>query len=350
MAEPSSGLFLRRTAERTAEIDALADLCGGRVGLGVLDDLNRRARWSWAPGRLVARALTWDVSDRLDQHWWPQGITTSRRTDAHRDVLAVAWYRKSDSGSHDGVRVSLLDPARRRYRHVLLVEPVLVDGRVEVRPLPIHGGGLVWHREHLHVAATARGFWSFRPADMVRVPDAVGNRLDHRGHRYLLPARFLNVAGADEGVEPLRYSFFTLDRSSGRDPSLVVGEYGSARRSRRLVRFGLDPDSGLPAAGPDGVARPVLLSEAGRLRMQGAAVADGTWYVSASQGRWTRGTVYVGDLADPEGMRAHRRSIPMGPEDLVWWPEQERVWCASEHPGRRWVFGMAPDRRHAPGR
>ena len=50
-SSPDVGVHLVRTAERAAEIDALAERLGGRVGLaGVLDDLNREAIPSRVPG------------------------------------------------------------------------------------------------------------------------------------------------------------------------------------------------------------------------------------------------------------------------------------------------------------
>ena len=64
---------------------------------GVLDDLNRRARRGWAPGRAVHRALTWDAEDRRTRHWWPQGISTSADASdtgdiAGRRVIVTTWY------------------------------------------------------------------------------------------------------------------------------------------------------------------------------------------------------------------------------------------------------------------
>lgn len=340
MSDRTTGLFLRRTEENVAAVDALARACGGRVGLGVLDDLNRRAHRAWAPGRAVDVALRWDLADQRDRSWWPQGISSSLRTDAHRDVLAVAWYRKREDGRNDGVRVTFLDPVTRHYRHVLLVTPVVVDGRVEVRPVRAHAGGLVWHGPNLHVAATARGFLSCRLADLVRVPSALESSLesslDHRGHRYLLPVRFEHRATADAGIDRLRYSFLTLDRSST-SLALVAGEYGSLRQTRRLVRIPLDPATELPDAG----APITLLGEGLMPRLQGVAVADGTLYLTSSHGRWRRGSVWVGEGSV---FREYADATPMGPEDLVWWPETDLLWCATEHPWRRWVVGMRRSR------
>ena len=74
--------------------------------------------------------------------------------------------------------VDLTDPEAIRYRHVLLVEPFLHDdGAVDVRPVAVHAGGIVWHGGHVHVAGTTRGFSSFRLDDIVRVPVGDPTRL-----------------------------------------------------------------------------------------------------------------------------------------------------------------------------
>lgn len=328
-------MHLSRTEENVAGIDALAASLvgpgGGRVGVeAVLADLDRRARRTWAPGLAVRRALTWDAADRRDPVWWPQGITTSEDTGVDRPVLAVSWYAKDEQGA----RVSFLDLERRRYRHVLLVEPTLVDGVPGVQPVRVHAGGLVWHGDHLHVAATGRGFLTFRLDDLLRVPD--GATLSSYGYRYLLPLRFAYRAAADEGVERLRYSFISLDRS-GETPALVAGEYGSAAQTRRFAHFATDPATGLLAAGDDGVSHPALLGEHGTARAQGVVVARGVYHVTSSHGPWLPGTVHVGRPGD---FRAHRLATPMGPEDLAWWRATDLLWSVSEHPRRRWVFAM----------
>lgn len=334
-----TGLHLSRTDENVTEIEALAAYVeqqgGARVGVqGVLADLPRRVRRTFAPtprllGRKVTTALTWEAADRRDPEWWPQGISTSVHTGVDRDALVVSWYSKSGAGS----RISLVDLATRRYQHVLLAEPTTVDGRPGMKPLAIHAGGLVWHGPYLHVAATGRGFVTCRFDDLLRVPD--GSGLETHGHRYVLPVRFTYQARTDEGFAKLRYSFLSLDRSND-PPWLVAGEYGSVKQTRRLARFPTDAATGLLATGEDGLSRPVL-DERGEVRMQGAVVADGSYYVTASQGQWKPGTVYAGR---PGAFRAHRFATPPGPEDLVWWPATDLLWSVTEHPRRRWIYAM----------
>lgn len=349
-----AGIHLTRTDENVDEIETLARLAGGRAGLtGVLADLNRRGRRSLLGrvlGRAVHRAWTWDAADRRDPHWWPQGISTSADASDSEDVegrrvLAVSWYAKHDQG----VRVSFVDLATRHYRHVLLVVPVLTEAGLQLQPLKVHAGGIVWCGPYLHVAATARGVVTCRLDDILRLPDvgSAQDRLRDRlavedggvaayGYRYVLPVRFAYRAVTAEGVERLRYSFLSLDRRSD-PPALVAGEYGGSAQTRRLARFPLDPETLFLAAGEDGITRPLVLDDEGAVRTQGAAVVGDTWYLTASTGPRVPGSVYVGR---PGGWRRHRWATPMGPEDVTWWPSTDLLWSVSEHPRRRWVFAM----------
>lgn len=333
------GVHLTRTEERDAEIEALVDHCGGRAGLGgLLADLDRRVRRTWAPGLKVSRAWTWEHEDRTTRRWWPQGISTSADADdqetvgGHR-VVAVSWYSKTVDGENHGSRISFADLDRGRYRHVLLVQPELRDGRLGLSPLKVHAGGIVWCGPYLHVAGTRRGFFTARVDDLVRVPD--DSDLPTYGHRYLLPVRFAYRATHDEGHEPLRYSFLSLDRSGPDGPALVAGEYGRGKQTTRLARFPLDPSTHHLRGGEDGVVRPLLLEDQGERGMQGAATVGGRWYVTSSHGPWGLGSMYVGR---PGSFRRHRWALPMGPEDISYWPSADTFWSVTEHPWRRWVL------------
>jgi hypothetical protein len=352
-------VHLVRTEENVDEIDTLAARLGGRVGLpAVLGDLNRRARRTLAPGLAVHRALTWDAEDRRDPRWWPQGISTSADASDTEDVegrrvLVVSWYAKDlphEPGVQQGSRLTFLDLASRRYRHVLLVNPVMRDGILVLEPLRVHAGGVVWCGPYLHIAATSRGVITCRVDDLLRVPDsAMGDvrtlalgtdRVSSYGYRYVLPVRFAYRAVTDEGLERLRYSFLSLDRSAS-PPALVVGEYGSSTQTRRLARFPLDPETLFLAEGEDGVSRPVLIEDGAVVRTQGAAIARDRWYLTRSTGEWVPGSLYAGV---PGAFRRYRWATPMGPEDIAWWPSTDLLWSVTEHPRRRWVYAMKRSR------
>lgn len=358
----SWGVRLRRTDERVDEVAALARLLGGPAGIdAVLGDLDRQARRARVLARAATWAAAWDEADQRTPHWWPQGVTTSAdATDtedvAGRRVVAVSWYAKRRGDLQEGCRISFLDLDAMRYRHVLVVVPGLAaDGTPTLRPLRVHAGGIVWHGAHLHVAATAKGFHTCRVDDLMRVPDHLFREDPHgfgigddtvatHGYRYVLPVRFTHQGVADEGHEPMRYSFFSLDRSAN-PPELVAGEYGRGSQTTRLLRFSLDPGSRLIATDAEGVAHPLLLDPAGVPGMQGAAVVRGRWYVTTSHGPRQPGSVYVGT---PGSFRRHRLATPVGPEDVSYWPSTDTLWSATEHPGRRWVYAMDRGWFHRP--
>ncbi len=131
-----------------------------------------------------------------------------------------------------------------------------------------------------------------RDADRNRIGFHDG-KVSTYGYRYVLPVRFAYRSAADEGVEQIRYSFLSLNRS-GSHPELVAGEYGRGDATTRLLSYPLDPDSMHLVPGEDGLARPVLLEQGGVGNMQGAAVVGGRWYVTRSRGPWGLGSLYVG--------------------------------------------------------
>jgi hypothetical protein len=337
-----SSIHLRRTDENSADIDEAVELFGHRVGIaGVLAHLNRQAVRTRVPGRAVEWGFRWNDSDVNSVRWWPQGITTSADASDTEDIdgrrlLMTSWYSKDARGENLGSRITVVDVNTLEYRHVLLVFPERTrGGRLELRPLLVHAGGLVWCGPYVHVAGTRRGLFSCLVDDIIKVRSTE----DTFGHPYVLPVRFAYEAVASDGVETMRYSFLSLDRSSD-PPQLVAGEYGVGDMTRRLVRFPLDPETYHLAAHEDGTFRPVWLDERGLGHMQGAAIVRGTYYVTASRGRYRLGTMYVGE---PGSFRSFPRALPVGPEDITYWPSTDRLWSLSEYPGRRFVFAMRRD-------
>lgn len=354
------GVHLQRTDENVHEIDALAAVLGGPAGLGgVLDDLKWQGRRSRVPARLLGRAVadayTWDDYDQRDTRWWPQGISTSADASDTEDVdgrrvLVTTWYSKEVAGANHGSRVTFLDLDTLRYRHVLLVLPTLDKaGRLTLEPMRIHAGGIVWAGPWLHIAATKRGFVTARVDDIMRVPGDDdrpdefgfdGQRVASYGHRYVLPVRFSYQAYADEGHERLRYSFLSLDRRSD-PPALLAGEYTPGRAAQRaptrLARYQLDPATWQLQTGDDGFSRPLGVEDGGVVQMQGAAIAAGRYHVTVSRGPFVPGTVYAGQ---PGALRPRRLALPMGPEDLAYWPSTDRLWSLTEYPHRRWIVSM----------
>lgn len=337
-ADPSS-IHLRRTDENADEIEAAVDRFGLRVGMaGVLTHLKHQAVRAPVPGTAVDHGFRWNERDQSTERWWPQGITTSADATDTEDVdgrrlLVTSWYAKLAHGTNLGSRITVVDLDSLSYRHVLLVLPERTrKGHVELKPLLVHAGGLVWCGPYLHVAGTRRGLFSCLIDDIIRMRDPQ----DAFGYRFVLPVRFTYAAAASKGVEEMRYSFLSLDRGS-RPPQLVAGEYGRSDATRRLVRYPLDPDTFHLAAQEDGRSRPIWLDDRGKGHMQGAAIVGDTYYVTSSRGRYRLGQMYVGQ---PGRFRRFRRALPVGPEDITYWPSTDQLWSLSEHPGRRFVFAM----------
>ena len=347
--DTKTDIHLVRTEENVAEIDVAADRLGRRVGLaGVLSDLNRQAARTRVPGLAVEWGFGWDSRDHRSVRWWPQGITTSAdASDTEvvdgRRLLITSWYSHRVAGENHGSRVTVVDLETLEYRHVLLVVPERRRrGRVELEPLLVHAGGLAWCGPYLHVAGTRSGLFTCRPDDIIRVDSTE----DTFGHRYVLPVRFAYQAHASEGVEQMRYSFLSLDRSSPQ-PHLLAGEYGRGQMTRRLARFPLDPETYHLVAHEDGSSRPVWLDQRGVGHMQGAVFVRDRYYVTVSRGRYRLGKVYVGA---PGSFRGFRWTVPVGPEDLAYWPSSDMLWSLSEYPRKRYVFAVRRSRFDRPGR
>ena len=49
------------------------------------------------------------------------------------------------------------------------------------------------------------------------------------------------------------------------------------------------------------------------------------------------GCLYVGK---PGEFRSFPRALPVGPEDISYWPSTDLLWSLTEYPGRRYVFAM----------
>ncbi|MBZ5740077.1 hypothetical protein [Nocardioides mangrovi] len=281
---------LTRVDDLDAEVDALAARHGGRAGLtAVLGGLDRRLRRTWAPCLTPHRAWTWEAVDRGDRRWWPQGVAAA----PGGRYVAVSWY----STDHRS-RISFADLRRRRYRHVELVLPS-ADGHA---PLPVHAGGIAWSGSTLHVAATRAGLWVCDTRDVVRTEAG-----------YLLPVRH-RLAPSDD----FRFSFLG---SVG--DGLVAGEYGGRTQTHRVAHIGTDA-----------FAEVTEVVDLGVVRAQGVAIADGTYYLTASHGTRTPGSLWMGRAG---ALRERRYAVPMGPEDLAHDPTTDRLWTVTEHPHRRWI-------------
>jgi len=311
----------------------------------LLDGASLRLQDAGVPGPAVTRGFAWERPDAETEHWYPQGVTTSADAEpgaTDRDVVVTTWYAHHRP-RRTGSRLTFVDLAARRYRHVLLVRAVRTPWGVRARPVPIHAGGIAWYGPYLYVAATRVGILLFRVSDLLKVGPRSGGRgvAGRLGYDVVLPEYARLSAWSRDGGSRLRYSFLSVAHgTSGEAPELVAGEYGGVGRSQRLWRFALDPVTSLPVREDSGRAVPTELHTAQSARMQGATALDGRWYVTTSQGRGNPGDLLVGA---PGAFRRHKGVLPTGCEDIAAWPQRRELWSVTEWPGMRWVYAVDPD-------
>jgi hypothetical protein len=327
---------LRGESPEEGLIDELAAV-HPRIGVdGLLERRGTRARPGRVPAEAAVEGFRWGLFDGWAPRWWPQGVEV---LSGHGDgILVVSWFAQGVRGASRGARISVVDrrdPRRPSYHHVLLVEAVRgTDGAVSMEPVQVHAGGLARVGHQLYAAATFGGLRVFDLRDILRVTGRPSRSRAPFGYRCVLPQSGHQRLNGGKGGERMRFSFVSLEREAsgqGDGGHLVVGEFGPHKSGRRLGR--------VPVAGVIGPTEPtqvVELHEPGIARMQGAAVIDGTWFVSASNG------VKPGDLWVGAGLSwtRHRGVLPAGPEDLAATPDGHRLWSLCEYPRRRWVYAI----------
>ncbi|GGQ07006.1 hypothetical protein [Streptosporangium pseudovulgare] len=281
------------------------------------------------------RPVDWycfDDADNAVTDWYPQGLTSSSDAGTRGDVFVVSWYFKPKNESERGIRLSFLDAATLRYRHVLLVTAKPDGG---IAPIDIHAGGVAWYGDLLYVADTGRGLRVFDTRHIYEVNGDSKTTIGRKGatynafgYRYVMPQ-----TGAWAATGDARFSFASVDRT-GPVHTLVGGEYVDAPGTPgRVARWPLAPDGAL-RTGAGGVAAAqdaYLLPEP---RIQGALSHGGTWYLSQAAGSTRNGVlIVVGDTVT-------RRSYPVGPEDLTCVRERGTLWSVTEFARRRAVYGV----------
>lgn len=304
----------------------------------------------------LAAAFTWNDEDGATADWYPQGISTSGdaspsgRYDGKR-MLFCSWYSKS-TAPDKGSRVSFIDytdPAAPRYRHVLLVEPYVGDdGRPDFRAVPVHAGGIVVYGHLLFVVDTWNGFRVFDLRHIWRVDDSDGNAVGRAadgsyqgfGHAYVLPQSTAYLSSTTGDVPQLRYSCCGLDRS-GEAPSIVVAEYNvdgedTTGAGARVVRFPLSGPTFATAG--DGQVHGTEAYQVFVRSIQGGVAHGDRFFLSRSNGT-THYSGLVTFTADSAPVLADE-SMPIGTEDLSYWPGRDEVWTLCEHPGLRFVLAV----------
>ncbi|WP_165367958.1 hypothetical protein, partial [Phytoactinopolyspora endophytica] len=345
-----SDIRLERAETDPALLEALRSELGTETVSDVLDSANRTARACSPSVTYRTASFCWNSGDSSVEYWMPQGITTTGDATASgqwegREALLSAWYDK-ESGRNMGVRISFVDMADRttpEYRHVLLVQPRWDGGQPSFGPVNAHAGGIFWHEDKLYVANTYNGLRSFDMDDLMRVSTGdntkIGRQADgsYYAHNYLyvLPQEAHYQPSTTGGEGRFRYSQVALDRTTSPD-SLLVSEYGNPGTDTRMARFELDEGTSHIAEDSDGYARADWAYTVGIRGMQGATSVNGTFHIHRSNGSSTRGDVFIwrpGNVATQ-----HTGAVPIGPEDVSYWPQRNEIWSQTEYPGMRYVY------------
>jgi hypothetical protein len=298
--------------------------------------------------------FTWNSGDNSVDYWWPQGVTGSsdrgpgQRYNGRR-VMLVSWYHKhTEDGNADfpkGVRISIVDhtnPADITYRHVLLAEPVEVDGRVDLRPISgrndsVHAGGIVWAGDFLYVADTSKGFRVFDMSRILAVSTGQSNRLGYDADRDEYHAYNYGYVVPQTGRYQLcesgccaRFSWVSLDRTT--DPArLIAGEYVSDAVTGRVHAWPVRDNGALWLE--EGGVETTGAWFAGVRKMQGGALIDGRFYFSSSNANTglppSPGSLYYAGGVD---QTVSQRRYPFLPEDLYYRGETDELWTCTEYP------------------
>ena len=293
------------------------------------------------PGTAVEWGFRWNDDDQATERWWPQGITTSADASDTEDIdgrrlLVTSWYsktRRAAATSAAGSPSSTSTPWS-TATCCSSCPSATTTGEVELKPLLVHAGGLVWCGPYLHVAGTRRGLFSCLVDDIIRV------RLDRR--RLRLPLRAAGAVRVRRGGERgRRADALLLPLPGPRHPAAAAGGRRvrpSREMTRRLVRYPLDPETLHLAAARGRHLTPGLARRAragphagrGRRRRhllrhrEPGPLPPRAGCTSASPGRF----------------RSFPRALPVGPEDISYWPSTDLLWSLTEYPGRRFVFAM----------
>ncbi|MGZ3423344.1 MAG: hypothetical protein ACXWUG_05230 [Polyangiales bacterium] len=317
----------------------------------VLGDLNRTTtvigstKLPGVPGFL--RGFAWDTDDEGKAWWIPQGLTGSPDANdagmvAGKKVVIATWYydlaKQPGATSEKGIRISIVDvtSGTPKYRHVLLVEPVMKSGRADFAPIVIHAGGAAWVGDRLWVADTGRGLRGFDLSQMLEVAsdkevvgwDAASSKYEGGLYSYVLPQTEAWNDGSP--CNPV-FSFVALDRTST-PPALVTGEYSATAITGKLLRFPVDPKTGAL----DPIAYAASAYVMGQRQVQGGVTHAGVFYLSSSAPAAGGGVLYTARV----GKTTVSNTWVDAPEDLMFDTVANQLWGLSEAEGARYVFAV----------
>jgi hypothetical protein len=354
-------------ANRTLAYKTAAACASAKASIARLDDAAHRV------GAWCFDAADQDVGRSLDSSdWVPQAAASSNEAVvggyAGPPAVAVTWYQPRPdhtAGAKDDPqndRVTFINtPASGEsatYRHVLLVEPVVENGKLNLRRVKMHAGGLAWYGNILFVASTGGGMRAFdirrifavhTTKDVVGLDTATPSdfRLYGESFAYVI-LQVGNYKKTDAACNRsatttnsgLCFSGVTVNRSAS-PVSLISYEYRTqdqmlaAKVGSRIVHWPLDRSTGLLARAADGNVHSGKLYLTPTYQVQGVSIDNMTFFMSTSQ---SGGTFYR--EVDGDGVAPDKSAWVQGAESTSFTTSSfgNRLWSVTEVPGRRMVF------------
>lgn len=318
---------------RIAALEANPQLAPVGV-LAVLAAANRQGRDLCHPtflaASLVPRGFCWqDGEDDALNVWIPQGM------DLDGSRVVASWHYSDDSA----IRVSFLDLATLRYRHVLLVEPT---SEGDFAAIAGHGHGLYLFGSTLVVATGGSVLRVFDLTHIWRTDTTSGEvglgadgRFHARYHAFALPqvGAFWYEGGGCANVAGARPCFasLALDRAGS---SFVAVEH-EIRGGGRIVRWPVS-STGLPLLASDGRVHAVEAFASPVWGMQGAVAVGGYFVITGVCPEYADN---IGDGVDypsclHRGTGGESTTVwtkaPKNTENLAYWPATDQLWLMNE--------------------
>jgi hypothetical protein len=354
-------------ANRTLAYKTSSACASAKASIAKLDDAAHHVgAWCFDSGDEDAgRSL--DTSD-----WVPQAVASSNEAAAGGyagpPAVVVTWYQPRPdhtAGAMDDPqndRVSFVNtPASgssATYRHVLLVEPFVENGKLNLRRVKLHTGGVAWYGNLLYVASTGGGIRAFdirrifavhTTKDVVGLDTATPSDPDLYGESFayvILQVGNYKKTDAACNRSPtvvnsgLCFSGITVDRSAS-PVSLISYEYRTrdemvaAKVGARIVQWPLDRGTGLLARATDGNVHSGKLYVTPTYQVQGVSIDHTSFFLSTSQ---SGGTFYR--EVDGDGVAPDRSAWVQGAESVSFTTSSNgnRLWSVTEVPGRRMLF------------
>jgi hypothetical protein len=354
-------------ANRTLAYKTSSACASPKAAIAKLDDAAHHV------GAWCFDAADQDTGRSLDSSdWVPQAVASSNEAAvggyAGPSAVAVTWYQPRldhTAGAMDDPqndRVTFINtPASgdsATYRHVLLVEPVVQNGKLNLQPVKLHAGGIAWYGNILYVASTGGGVRAFDVRRMFAVnttkrvvgldPSAPSDaNLYGESFAYVI-LQVANYKKTDAACtrsptttdSGLCFSGVTVNRSAS-PVSLISYEYRTqdemvaAKVGSRIVQWPLDGSTGLLARAADGKVHSGKLYVTPTYQVQGVSIDQATFFMSTSQ---SGGTFYR--EVDGDGVAPNKSTWAQGAETVSFTTTSfgNRLWSVTEVPGRRMVF------------